>query len=353
MINKSEVLYDTSYFENIIKNKILPYYNLENASIEQVKIKNTEKQRAVYHIIHRNNHYCLKKVYYKEEDLLFVYSSMEWLYRNGINVPRLLPTVDKKRYVKCDEMLFVLSYWIDGEKCDFDSIENVVVSASNLGRMHKVSKNFTPIPGSNIRKGYENIYISIDKHIKKLLNCANSAYNSKDKFSKLFLSYFDINLDLAKYSMELAASIDFKNLSSTLCHKDYVNKNIIFQGDDIWIIDFDKCSYDYAASDISYFLRRLLRRTNTKWNIKIAKSVIEAYEAQCSLTSDDIKYIMVYLSFPQKYWRVSKDYYNNIGKCNKSSFLNLLKKTAEKTSDQIQFVKEMESYFNAKYNIKP
>lgn len=76
-----------------LKNNILIYYNLENSSVINVKFKNTEKQRAVYKIEYNNKIYCLKKVYYNEENLLYVYSTMEWCYRNGINVPKLLPTI--------------------------------------------------------------------------------------------------------------------------------------------------------------------------------------------------------------------------------------------------------------------
>ncbi|MGL5245872.1 MAG: hypothetical protein ACRC7R_11920, partial [Sarcina sp.] len=58
----------------IIRKHIIPLYGLQNASIEQVKIKNTDKHRAVFKLSLNNKNYCLKKVYYSENDLLFVYS---------------------------------------------------------------------------------------------------------------------------------------------------------------------------------------------------------------------------------------------------------------------------------------
>lgn len=33
--------------ENNVKKHVLPHYNLNNAMVEQVKLKNTDKQRAV------------------------------------------------------------------------------------------------------------------------------------------------------------------------------------------------------------------------------------------------------------------------------------------------------------------
>ena len=137
-----------------LKNNILIYYNLENSSVINVKFKNTEKQRAVYKIEYNNKIYCLKKVYYNEENLLYVYSTMEWCYRNGINVPKLLPTITGSRYVKYKGMLFILTPWIDGEKCDFDNINHVLLSSKTLGKLHKSSKNFLPIDGSAKREGF-------------------------------------------------------------------------------------------------------------------------------------------------------------------------------------------------------
>ena len=83
----------------IINSNVLPYYNLQDSEISVIKFKNSDKQRAVYKIDHNNKSYCLKKVYYDIKDLLYVYSSIEWLYRNNIRVPKLLPTIDNNRFV--------------------------------------------------------------------------------------------------------------------------------------------------------------------------------------------------------------------------------------------------------------
>ena len=82
-----------------IKKYILPKFLLQDATITMVKFKDTDKQRAVFKISCNNKNYCLKKVYYDEENLLFVYSAMEWLYRNNVMVPKLLPSIDNNRYI--------------------------------------------------------------------------------------------------------------------------------------------------------------------------------------------------------------------------------------------------------------
>ncbi|MDT8715327.1 CotS family spore coat protein [Clostridium sp. 19966] len=336
-----------------IKDNVLSHYGLEYSDMSQIKFKDTDKQRAVYKVEYSNKSYCLKKVYFNEQDLLFVYSSIEWLHRNNINVPKLLPTKHSGRYVLYKGMLFILTPWIEGSRCNYDNIDNILASSLNLAKMHKCSKNFSPIIGSRARSGFDDMFTSTQKHFNQILTSSNMAFTYKDKFSKTFLQKFDSNLILARNSLSLASKINSANLETCLCHMDYVNKNIIFDtNNDLWVIDFDKCRIDYKVHDISYFLRRLLKRDNTKWDIEIAINSLKQYEEILPINLDEYKYIMCYLCFPQKYWKISRDYYNNIQKCNKNAFNLLLNKTVEKTESQVEFMTNLKEYVETKFHTK-
>lgn len=336
-----------------IKKYILPLFSLENASVSMVKFKDTDKQRAVFKVEKDNIFYCLKKVYYDEENLLFVYSSMEWLYRNNLHVPRLLPSKNNSRFVLFNNMIFILTPWINGDKCDFDNHTHINLSCQTLGKIHKVSKNFFPIAGSAKREGLEDFHLSKSKHLNQLLENANCANNIKDKFSSIYLENIDYNLSLAKLSLEISSTIDSSELSTSLCHGDYVNKNIIIDNNkNVFIIDFDKCKYDYSCYDLSYFLRRLLKRPATNWDVNLTIDILNSYLKENSLTSSDFKYILAYLAFPQKYWKISRDYYKNIKKCNKKSFVTLLEKGIERTSNQLDYINAMIIILEKQYNVK-
>ena len=335
-----------------IKKYILPKFFLKDADITMVKFKDTEKQRAVFKVTSNNKNYCLKKVYYDEENLLFVYSAMEWLYRNNVMVPKLLPSINNNRFIYYEDMLFILNPWVEGKKCNFDSITDIRLSIKTLAKLHKCSKNFKPIPGSANRVGLENYYLSINKHFNDILEAANLASTYKDKFSKLYLNNLDSNLSLAKLSLEIASSIDNSNLNISLCHGDYVNKNILINNNDVWIIDFDKCKKDYCAHDLAYFLRRLLKRSTTNWNPALTVDIINTYLKVNNLTDSDLKYILSYLAFPQKFWKISRDYYKNINKCNKNSFIALFTKGLDRSADQLDYINNMIEIFETYYNVK-
>ncbi len=335
-----------------IKTNILPKFFLQNADITMVKFKDTEKQRAVFKVTSDNKNYCLKKVYYDEGNLLFVYSAMEWLYRNNILLPKLLPSIDNNRFIYYDDMLFILTPWVEGEKCNFDSLIDIRLSIKTLAKLHKCSKNFKPILGSTNRTGLDDYYLSINKHFIDILETANLASTYKDKFSRLYLDNLDNNLSLAKLSLEIASSIDNTNLNVSLCHGDYVNKNILINNDDVWIIDFDKCKIDYCAHDLAYFLRRLLKRSTTNWNPALTIDIINTYNKFNNLTQSDLKYILAYLAFPQKFWKISRDYYKNINKCNKNAFISLFTKGLDRSADQLDYINNMIEIFEHYYNVK-
>lgn len=351
MINSENSSIDELLTIDNIKNNILPKYSIYNADINTVKIKDTTKQRAVFKINYNNNCYCIKKVYYDEANLLFVYSAMEWLYRNGIKVPKLLPANNGNRFVIYNNMLFILTYWVEGDKCDFDNINHLYLSSKTLGKIHKTSKNFTPIFGSVKRQSLDDYHLTLTKHLNSILKCANLANNYQDKFSKIFLKNLDYNLELAKLALSFTSSMDKDDLSTSLCHGDYVNKNIIINKDCIWIIDFDKCSYDYCSHDIAYFLRRLLKRPSSNWSTYLTLKVIDSYLENNSLTESDFKYILAYIAFPQKFWKISRDYYNNIKKCNPISFCTLLEKGLERSETQLDFIYRLVRILKDKYSI--
>ena len=97
-------------------------------------------------------------------------------------------------------------------------------------------------------------------------------------------------------------------------------------------------------------MRRLLKRENTKWNLDLALSILKTYNEYSPLTESDLRYLISYICFPQKYWKISRDYYKNINKCNKSAFLTLLSNATAKTDLKYDFalriIDEVQKEFN-------
>ena len=103
---------------------------------------------------------------------------------------------------------------------------------------------------------------------------------------------------------------------------------------------------------MAYFLRRLLKRATTNWNPALTIDIINTYGKVNNLSDSDLKYILAYLAFPQKFWKISRDYYKNINKCNKNSFISLFTKGLDRSADQLEYINTMIEIFQTYYNVK-
>lgn len=342
-----------------IKDHILSNYNIDIINIENVKFKDTDKQRAVYKVETNKGYKCLKKVYYSEGNLLFIYSVIEWINARGILAPRLISTKKGLKYVKYNNHLFILTDWIEGRKCNYDNIEDVEMASSNLAKIHQCSKNFWPIEGSEIQNAGRDFYQSNGKHFNQLLESSNNAFMVRDRFSKLFLGHFEHNINVAQKSVELLLDIDFSTnigddvSSHSICHLDYVNKNLIITPENkIWVIDFDRCRMSYPVHDISSYLKRIMKRKKTLWDFSLFETAIRNYESVRKLSLNEHIIILSLLMFPQKYWKISRDYYKNRDKCNKNAFYSILKKVTDQDDAHNEFCIKYKEYIDERFKLK-
>lgn len=341
-----------------IKKYILSKYPYQILDIIPIKFKDTDKQRAVYKFESDDGSKCLKKLYFDESNLLFVYSIIQWFYISGIKVPKILPTKSGERFVNHNNNLFIVTDWINGRKCDYDNDEDICIVAKNLGKMHRCSYNFIPIKGSFIRRDDTDWYRTFNRRCLQFLQFSNSAYNHRDDFSKNYLSTFDYNFERARHAIGVLSLIDNEELMypaenlNTICHLDYVNKNLILTySGELYVIDFDKSKIDIPIHDLGTFLKRILKRNKTSWDYDILTMTLCNYEKERELSLTELLGLFAFLEFPQKYWKVSRDYFNNRKECNRKLFISMLSRVNTQIEDHYQFCKKFQSYIENRFGI--
>lgn len=339
-----------------IENKILSNYPYDICDIIPVKFKDTEKQRAVYRFETGSGPKCLKKVYFDEPNLLFVYSVIEWLYRHRVKVPKLLPTKTGGRFVNYRGDLFIVTDWIEGRKCDYDIEEDIYRAAENLGKMHRLTYNFEPVSGSFIRKEDPDWFKTFNRRMLQLAQQYNTASKCRDEFSSIYADSFDYFFARAVHAVHLLSLVDNEVLRipvaqyNTVCHLDYVNKNLIFSDDgELYVIDFDKARIDIPIHDIGTFLKRILKRGNTSWDYRLMINTLDYYQQQRALSFPEYLCLFAYLEFPQKYWKISRDYYSNRKECNRKLYISMLSSACQQKDGHDDFCTKFNSYIQQKF----
>ena len=119
------------------------------------------------------------------------------------------------------------------------------------------------------------------------------------------------------FQLALKTAEEFKGYGSNpesgrgavICHGDYQHHNLIFTGNVMNIINFEKCTEDRPVRDIYLFMRKLLEKSD--WSSLVGLELLNAYERENELEKED--YIQLYyrLAYPEKFWKIVNFYYNS------------------------------------------
>lgn len=334
-------------------NYILSNFGINNYEVDKIKEKKSKKSRSVYKIHYFDNLYCLKQTYFNVQKILFVYSYLNWLNSYNISIPNLIKSKDNKPFVIYDNKCYILTKWIEGRKLNYECLDDCISTVKFLSKMHSISSNINLIKASDPTVSFINLRHKFMRQVKELDKIHNLAYMTRDDFSKKFISYYRKFLYLAEKSIEFASIINTSKLNVSVCHGDFVSKNIIINNS-IVPIDFDRCCITYSIFDLAFFLKRYLRHRGNNWDFKKALILINYYNTNNPIFIDEYLYLLSYLSFPYKFLKVSKMYFNSLytlSENDKDKYQNDIKKIGNSFEYQLQFIASFEKYFSSKFNI--
>jgi thiamine kinase-like enzyme len=92
------------------------------------------------------------------------------------------------------------------------------------------------------------------------------------------LSHFDEYYEMAAEAERLLAQTDYEKMESNhlpkeFCHGNYNYHNIIFNGDKVAVINFEKAGAGLQIKDFYFFLRKVLEKHN--WNLELGYNIID------------------------------------------------------------------------------
>lgn len=336
-------------YKDVELSHILNDFYLDNFCIDKIKEKVTRKNRIVYKINSFDNFFCLKQMYIDKDRVLLIYSFLEWLNFFDFSTPRLVKSKTSSPFLEFNNKLFVMCNWIEGRKLNYLNINECINAISTLSRIHSKSYKFSLVKESDFRDFF-NVNQKYSKSLNELEKLHTISQSIKDEFSCIFLYNYSKFYYLVYISSSFSYLINFKNLPPSICHGDFVNKNVLINKNKAIPIDFDKIGINYSIYDLSYFLRRFLRKEYINWNFSLCLKLIHQYEKSTPLFIDDFFYLISYLSFPQKMFKISKHYFNNFSnltKIQKESLKNALLKICSSLDNKLNFLYDFNNYIRS------
>ncbi len=299
--------------------------------------------------------YIIKPLIEANEKKLFIYSIQKHLHENGFKIAdRIILTKDNHIHIELEEKYYYCSIYTKGTQINPENLNDIKSASMTLAKMHNASTGFTQKKAAELMSCDKSIQ-DYEKYIKCDFGVLNQLLNHRTeellRFKKQALKrtgIFDYEYSsIADEYYEIAkkAILDLNNsiyttlcekykTEGSICHKDITSHNIITSNNGIYFSCFDNATIDLPLLDLYNLIKHRMKKGG--WNANDAYEIINEYDKQKNITTDEIKIIKILFAFPQKLWRVVNKYYNSRKSwCEKSCILKLseIKKEQKKIDE--------------------
>lgn len=95
---------------------------------------------------------------------------------------------------------------------------------------------------------------------------------------------------------------------SGICHGTFNQHNIIMGKDSEFIVHFERFTIGNQLLDLYQFARKTMEKNH--FEFELLREIYRAYEEKIVLSKEDLQYMYVLFSYPEKFWKIANSYYN-------------------------------------------
>lgn len=234
------------------------YYDIKKPKIEWIQ---DEPDKAVWKVIDNKETYILKSDYRSSKTFTPSITLQYALSQQGLKVPEIIATNQRKLCTKQGEHRYYLSRYISGGPASI--IDRVKV----IGNFHQNAR----LPSSlTSKQNPDELKVGINRWISEYEVKLNDLRKWRDQYS---LPYIQPCIQLAKKCIKvssrraplLADHLTSVNNKRWLVHGDLTHLNVIkTPSGDLWIIDLEHSRIDSPIKDIRYLLPRVVLSSHYK-----------------------------------------------------------------------------------------
>ncbi|MGL4849239.1 MAG: CotS family spore coat protein [Clostridium sp.] len=312
-----------------------------------VDIKEVHPLRKVFILKTDSGDKILKKVYYDENKVQFIESSLKYINRSFQNTMRMEKLKNGQSYLKWKDECYILMDRITGIEATCENPLDIEECSRTIGEFHKASiglvdylqkENKMVIKSEDLLEEYIKAVEDL-KNIKKVV----LEYKYPNEFDELFLENVDVYIDEINETISLLEKVNYKSLLEeeekiALCHNDLAHHNFLIDNNKCNIIDFDYASINLRCIDVSDFILKWIK--NSAFNIEIANLILNEYSKVSELSEVERKIIKINLSFPKDVYSIIRVYYHKEKKWEYESYLGKFKMKLENDIYRKSFLKE-------------
>jgi len=327
-------------------NKVMGKYN--------IKVIDMVKARSAYKIITDKEPICLKKMHsgkYKAANGCYL---VEQLKNKDFHLmAKYIRTSDGNLYVKSNSMVFYVTEWIDGEECSLSNLEEVLECTKLLGEFHKATDKIDSekLKIKNNLKNWPKVFNDNLRELERYKKIIERK-KIKNEFDSIYLGNIDEFIHRGLIALKLLNNSEYYRLSKeanerkTICHDSFYYQNIIKKANKYYIIDLDSIIIDLHVNDLGKFIRRLMHKSEYKWDFNKTKKIIEAYMSINPLSKSELEVMLALIIFPHRFWKLGRKRYVKYKNWTEERYMGKLDKIIKYDELQQQFLLSYIEYIN-------
>ncbi len=317
-----------------------------------INIKKYQYIRSNYYVDTNKGKFVLRRVEVPKEQILFSYEvDTHLVQRQFKGFSHIISTKKKLPYAIIGEQYYIMQVYEPCEETDFKLYEDLRGIVTALALFHKyisrIESNIRDIEDVKIKNIYQYYLRRQIENTKLKKNIL--ALKQKSNFEMMFLEgcedYRHLEeVALSSIDLELVERL-IKQVKGTksVAHKDFtyhtVNKS---EKREYIISQLDTCNYDIQVLDLAQILSKMMQKNG--WNDEILYQLIEEYNKERTLSSDEFRMLKFMLIYPDKFNSICFKYLSSKRRWNYSMFEQKWENMCTYKDKQIKVAKQIMSW---------
>lgn len=213
---------------------------------------------------------------------------------------------------------FVMRSWFSGEECNAKSREHVLKSAETLAKLHNCLEGFELTEAEKefcLQPKLTELFERRNKELRRVRTYIRSK-KQKSVFEQNFLSQFDTQYAQAEQAAKLLKETEYEQYynsrvkSGSMLHGNYTHHSVLLlPGGEMAVTGFDKAVAGIQIQDFYQLFRKMMEKW--EWDSSLGESMLTAYNGIRQIPEEERRLLKLMLSYPEKFWKVANQYYNN------------------------------------------
>lgn len=237
---------------------------------------------------------------------------------------------------------FIVKRAFEGRECSLKEEKDMERACRNLARLHRTLRKFPDyrVENRNTPSIPEMLWAR-KLELKRIRNYIKKS-GRRSEFELTFTSCYGEFYGEAEQVVELARKQpeELWKRGYGICHGAYHQHNILMTPEGVATLNLGQFHFNQQILDLYNLMRKALEKN--QFQRRMFEAALKGYEDEIRLEKEDLRLLWLLLSFPEKFWKISNQYYNSKKCWMPPKNLEKLKKTMDQNESRRRFLRDLD-----------